>query len=326
MQPETEMFRSGRIAQASGIEQARHVLSRVFLPVEFPSARKASKVGMTLNAVSVGRVTAGFMRFQDAVRIDTAEAQNFHVDIPTTQRATMRAALAAPVYATSRTAGVFMPGRPVTLDCSERFSQLSLMIPREQVLFELGQLLGENPTSPLEFRAELSLADPGGRSIMQTVRMIDTAAAQTRGPLSHPLAAQRLEEALIQSLLFGQPHNYTERLTSPSRAAGRTPVSRAVKLMRSDPAKPWTVGELAANVSMSARSLQEGFRRSLDTTPMAYLRQLRLEKAHNELAAAEPGTLTVTEVATHWGFLHLSRFAATYASAFGEHPSTTLRR
>lgn len=99
-----------------------------------------------------------------------------------------------------------------------------------------------------------------------------------------------------------------------------------MRLLRSDPAKPWTVGELAASVSMSARSLQEGFRRSLDTTPMAYLRQLRLEKAHDELAAAEPGTVTVTEVATRWGFLHLGRFAAAYALAFREHPSTTLGR
>jgi AraC-like DNA-binding protein len=52
---------------------------------------------------------------------------------------------------------------------------------------------------------------------------------------------------------------------------------------------------------------------------------VRLEKVREDLARAEPGTDSVTEVATRWGFLHLGRFAAAYRSAFGEHPSQTLR-
>lgn len=79
-------------------------------------------------------------------------------------------------------------------------------------------------------------------------------------------------------------------------------------------------------MAVSVRSLQEGFRRSLDTTPVAYLRRVRLEKARDELTAAEPGTTSVTEVATRWGFVHLGRFSSTYARAFGERPSETLRR
>jgi transcriptional regulator GlxA family with amidase domain len=99
-----------------------------------------------------------------------------------------------------------------------------------------------------------------------------------------------------------------------------------VELLRNDPGHPWTVAELAAAVALSVRSLQEGFRRSLDTTPMAYLRRLRLERVRQELSDAEPGTARVTEVATRWGFVHLGRFAAAYSRAFGERPSATLRR
>ena len=327
MQPEAnEMFGSRRIASERGLEQARQALSDVFLPVDFPSARATSAIDLTLNAVRVGRIVCGFMRFGNAVRIDTAEAENFHVDIPTSGTAMMQAAFGTPVYGTPQTAAIFMPGRPVELDCSERFSQLSLMIPRDQLKLELESLLGGQATCPLEFGSELSLAGAGGQSIIHTIRMIDCAAAQADGPLTHPLAAQRLEQILIQSLLFAQPHNYAAMLTLPSPATGRRPISRAADLLRSDPAHPWTVAELAADVSVSVRSLQEGFRRSLDTTPMAYLRQLRLEKVCDELSAAEPGTVSVTEVATRWGFVHLGRFAAAYSSAFGEQPSATLRR
>ena len=228
-----EMFGSRRIASGRGVEEAREVLSDVFLPVEFPSARPTCAVDLTLNAVSAGRMICGFMRFRDAVRIETAEAENFHIDIPTSGTAMMRAALGAPVYATSRTGSIFMPGRPVELDCSERFSQVALMIPRDELLLELENLLGERVTSPLEFRAELNLGGSGGQAIVHALRLIDAASAQPDGPLAHPLAAQRLEQMLVQSLLYGQPHNYSDKLNRPAPAAGSRPVSRAAELLRS---------------------------------------------------------------------------------------------
>jgi transcriptional regulator GlxA family with amidase domain len=85
------------------------------------------------------------------------------------------------------------------------------------------------------------------------------------------------------------------------------------------------VAELAGKVSVSARSLQQGFRRSLHTTPMAYLRLVRLEKVRDDLSLSAPASVTVTEIATRWGFVHLGRFAAAYRAAFGEPPSETLR-
>jgi AraC-like DNA-binding protein len=56
------------------------------------------------------------------------------------------------------------------------------------------------------------------------------------------------------------------------------------------------------------------------------LRRVRLDHAHQQLCAAGPGDgVTVTEVATRWGFVSLSRFAATYRDAYGVLPSYTVR-
>lgn len=319
------MFASRRIASTRGVDEAREALSDVFLPVDFPSACTPTTMAMELNAVRVGKVTCGYMRFRDAVRIQTAEAENYHVDIPTVGRVMMRAALGPPVYGTQRAAGVFMPGRPVELECGDQFAQLSLMFPRESLQFEMANLLGEELGRPLEFSAEFDLATPGAQMLLHALQLIDDASERECGPLGHPLAAQRLEQVLVHSLLFAQPHNYWADLTGHAPASGTRPVSRAVELLRSSPAHPWTVGELAARVSVSVRSLQDGFRRSLDTTPMAYLRRLRLERVHDELASAEPGTVHVTEVATRWGFVHLGRFAAAYQQQFSERPSDTMR-
>jgi AraC-like DNA-binding protein len=325
MRSETgEMFGSRRIASSQDVDHARQALSAVFLPVDFPSAR-TSNIDMQLNALTVGQITCGYMRFRDPVRIATAEAENFHIDIPTDGRATMRTDLGSPVYGTPDTAGIFMPGRPVDIDSGERFSQVSLMIPREVLQLEVENLLSENLVRPLEFSSVLDLTTPAARMLMQGVRMIDEASDQDGGPLAHPLTVLRLEQVLMHSLLFAQPHNYLAALMSPSPAAGIRPVSHAVELLRNSPAYPWTVTELAARVSLSVRSLQEGFRRSLDTTPMAYLRHLRLQKVHQELVRAAPGTVSVTEVTARWGFAHLGRFAAAYRNEFLERPSETLR-
>jgi AraC-like DNA-binding protein len=44
-----------------------------------------------------------------------------------------------------------------------------------------------------------------------------------------------------------------------------------------------------------------------------------------ELKASGPDSVTVTQVAGRWGFVHLGRFASAYRRKFGESPSATLR-
>jgi AraC-like DNA-binding protein len=319
------MFATHRVASSDDVDHARAALSEVFLPVDFPSAHVSDPFEMQLNALMVGRLTCGYMRFRDAVRIETAEAEHYHVDIPTGGRATMRAGLSAPIHGTRQTAGMFMPGRPVEITSEGQFAQLSLMIPHDHLQLEVQNLLGRDLSQPIEFRGEIDLTTPGAKTMLQVLGVIDTASSQSGGLLANPLATRRLEQLLVHSLLFAQPHNYSADLAGPTPTAGQRPVSRAVELMRSDPAHPWSVTELAGAVSVSGRSLQEGFRRSLDTTPMAYLRRLRLERVREELISAAPGTISVTEVATRWGFGHLGRFAAAYRSEYSERPSDTVR-
>jgi AraC-like DNA-binding protein len=110
-----------------------------------------------------------------------------------------------------------------------------------------------------------------------------------------------------------------------ARAAGT--IQRAISFIESNADLDIGIGEIAAATGVSRRAVQLAFRRHLDSTPTAYLRQVRLDEAHRELSAADPdGDLTVTEVAYRWGFSSPSRFAERYRVAFGCSPSETLRR
>lgn len=83
--------------------------------------------------------------------------------------------------------------------------------------------------------------------------------------------------------------------------------------------------EIAAAAGVTIRAVQQAFRRHLDTTPLGYLRRVRLDYAHRQLAAADPQHESVTAVAYRWGFTSSSRFAAYYRQAYGVLPSHTLR-
>jgi AraC-like DNA-binding protein len=58
---------------------------------------------------------------------------------------------------------------------------------------------------------------------------------------------------------------------------------------------------------------------------MVYLREVRLNRVHDELLSAAPDDVTVSVVASRWGFLHHGRFAEAYRRKFGCSPSATLR-
>jgi AraC-like DNA-binding protein len=58
---------------------------------------------------------------------------------------------------------------------------------------------------------------------------------------------------------------------------------------------------------------------------MAYLRDVRLGRVHEDLLSAPAGSTTVTDVAYKWGFVHVGRFTKEYRRKFGQLPSRTMR-
>lgn len=85
---------------------------------------------------------------------------------------------------------------------------------------------------------------------------------------------------------------------------------------------PTTVGQLCLDLGVSRRTLQNGFQRVLDVSPLAYLKAVRLHQARQALKRVS----SVTEAATAFGFWHFGHFSRDYQAMFGEPPSATLRR
>jgi transcriptional regulator GlxA family with amidase domain len=103
-------------------------------------------------------------------------------------------------------------------------------------------------------------------------------------------------------------------------------IRRVIDAIEDEPDRPFSVADLAAIAGVSVRSLQEGFRRYVGCSPMAYLQSVRLTRAHDALQREDPARITVAAVAHRAGFTHLGRFATAYRARFGATPSETLRR
>ena len=78
-------------------------------------------------------------------------------------------------------------------------------------------------------------------------------------------------------------------------------VRTAVEIIEEEAHLPLTASSLAARCHVSVRSLQQGFRRHLGASPMAYVREVRLRRAHQSLLESDPSTTSVASVAHRWG-------------------------
>lgn len=113
--------------------------------------------------------------------------------------------------------------------------------------------------------------------------------------------------------------------TTDSRDAHPAALRRAVAFIEDNAHLDLTPAQVAAWAHVSIRSLQLAFRRHLDTTPMAHLRDVRLARVRRDLIDGD-GSAGVAEIAARWGFLHQGHFGQAYRRAYGETPGTTLRR
>jgi AraC-like DNA-binding protein len=152
------------------------------------------------------------------------------------------------------------------------------------------------------------------RSTLSGVRCPDDAALMVGGAVS----------LLASTLLHVFPNTYADAVHVEQPEISAPLVRRAIDYIQANCARNISMSDIAGAINVTPRAVQYMFRRHLDTTPMAYLRRVRLERSHRDLLAADPSHETVSAIATRWGFAHTGRFSQTYRAEFGEPPSATL--
>ncbi|WP_116613412.1 AraC family transcriptional regulator [Paraburkholderia unamae] len=136
-----------------------------------------------------------------------------------------------------------------------------------------------------------------------------------------PEIQRQYSQILVRKLLTQLETNVLERQThEPSVAFER--IKKYILDHLYDDLSPETVA-FASNVSL--RKMYALFKLHAKESPRSFIQRLKFDRVRADLLNARTSD-SVTEIATRYGFSHLSRFSAAYRARYGELPSHTLSR
>ena len=215
---------------------------------------------------------------------------------------------------------VAQPDRPYTVRWDDLGLQLIQVSPAV-----LAEVAGVGEAGRLRFTSLVPESPASARQLAVTVDFIASRLLASPEAAASPLliggATRLLAGAMLTAFRYetGIP---AERLPGPGSTKT---LRRAIAFIEEFAGHDIGAADIAAGAHVTLRAVQHTFQRHLGTTPTAYLRQVRLDRARQELRAASPAHATVTEIASRWGFPSPSRFTAHYRAAYGELPRDTLR-
>lgn len=309
------------------IDQARELVGRIFCAHGLEQTRALEHLDCHMHQVMLGALSLNYLCYGAEVEITPGCLRDFYlIQIPIAGHAEIH-------YGTQHTlssrseASVLSPHQPVAMRWHADCAQVMLYIPRTLLEQRMAETLG-GTCGPLDFTLGLAQNDgPAAgwcQAVVDLARNIDRHGTDW---LQHETAVASLQDFLLRGLISLQPHNQDERLQAALAPALPRHVQRAQEFIRAHADQAITVSDIAHAACVSVRALEEGFRRHLDTTPIAWLREMRLLQVRDHLrtAAENSASVSLHDVAHRYGFFHLGRFAAYYKARFGEAPSATLR-
>ena len=284
---------------------------------------------MEVSGLRLGALTAGRLTYGRRVRLRTADAENFHVNIPLQGRAASRRGAGEAVTTRPGEGLVFSPGQPAEISWSADCEQLCLMVPRGRLEAELEQLLGQVAEGSAHLRLRRRPAEPPGPALA------DGAGPARRTSSTSPTDVSRQPPGRPTPRGPGARRPPARPATQPSRR-GAPGTARAGTALgdqasrRADRGRP--VGALddgaprrrgAPQRARAAGGVPSRSRHAADDLPAPGPAAPGARGAGRRPTATPPRCVPSP---LGLGILHLSRFAAAYREAFGETPSDTLAR
>ena len=214
-------------------------------------------------------------------------------------------------------------GEKFTSRYSAGYRQLVLRVDPTALRRKLEAFVGTYLPHPIEFRPAQTFLTPQAE-ILRRSALFFASEVETFENENCRLARDEFEQALLAAFLSGNTHNYSYLLQAPPLGLTPRQVWLAESFIEANWDKPLTIDSLATAVGAGA-SIFKAFKDHRGYSPMAFVKDVRLQRAREMLSIGRPGD-SVTEVAYRCGFQNHGHFARAYRRRFGEPPSTTLGR
>lgn len=314
------------VLETADLLAARDHLSRFLWPHSVMPTARRPRVAFRHCSASIGQVSIHALHYGAAVQIEAHPDDSYLFLVLLHGAGTLsQDGFSGPLN--PQVIRAMNPTGPATMRFLPGEVNLTLRIPAGLLHAWLEETTGQPPSAPVRFAQP---ADPGTGNAGGLRRFLHFLCSEfeqrAAGIVSSPTVCRQLERTLISLVMMELPHNYSEALDAGRAGPAPVYIRNVEQYIRSNADQPITLHDLAGIAGVSERTLQAGFRRFRQTTPMEYLRDYRLDLAHQGLVASTVVGRSVTDIALACGFNHLGKFAKCYRARFGEAPSETRRR
>lgn len=313
-----------RLFHSRDLDETRSSVGRVFKPHDLGVLGRRQELDAFMDHLPLGNASINRLCYGADVSIEPDCLNDFLlVQMPLQGTAQIRCG-DQKISSNPLLASVLTPTLPLHMRWQGQCDQLIVRLERTALEAACSAQLGYALPRPIKFRLGMDLRTRQGAAWRALVQFLASSAFSDHAS-QHVLIARQVEDLLITTLLSQHPHNYSQALSGPAHTPPIHYVKRAEEYILAHYSEPITVDMLARHAAISSRSLHKGFQQYKGTSPMGFLRLVRLQKVREKLLRArEAGqTVQITRLALNAGFSHLGHFTQAYRAQFGETPSQT---
>lgn len=210
---------------------------------------------------------------------------------------------------------VVPPGASLNIHFRPEFEQIVLRV-NDRYLWEKHRAI----TGRNEIPAFRTLEHEGGQATARLFRMLQFFSREIgRGGLSD-LEIKEIEQSIVIAFLLANRFTAHQGAGTVKQASERQ-IHLAEEYILAHWNTPIAIEDLTSVSGVSGRTLFYHFRKRYGQSPMAFVREIRLNHARRMLC--ELNEMTVTQVALACGFGNLGHFSGYYHARWGEAPSAT---
>jgi AraC-like DNA-binding protein len=314
-----------RLQQARSVDEAVHMVGSCLSEHKLRVNGRAVEALASLSALSLGDCAIVSLKYGFDVDIDAGNIADFFMlkmTVAGAGRITSNDRVA-----TTRPESIFVtsPYTQTRFRMSSTCRHLTTRVCRRAVEDRLMQKIGRRLHVPLEFELEIGSDTEFGRAWWQLMGHICELSAAAPGVLASDEMRAQYSRTIIELLLQSAPHNYSEVMQVAEARVSPRHVRRAQEYIEAHLAEIRSVADVADAIGVSPRTLQNGFKQTLNVSPLEYLRHARVQALHRALLTAD-GSQSVTSLMTSVGIMSFGRYAEYYRKQIGVAPSLTLRQ
>lgn len=272
------------------------------------------------NRVQVGGVTLHYCRYDTPVDIEFSEMAGVRQMLCLTGRGRISSSgRQAEIDADATT--IMPSGSSFLASYGAGYQHIVTQFDSDALLLKAEAIVGYPQPAPLAMPILEALPTTKRvRSRQITSALAGMLAAETHVDMPLIEMGQALSTAFLLENLAG----FADRLAEAPKSASVATVKVLEDYIQANWNRPLTVEEIAAACGVSVRSVFARFKQHRGVAPLTYVRELRLDHAHQMLLCDDESS--VLSIAMTCGFSSFGHFARRYKERFGELPSTTRAR